>query len=64
MPISGRIPVNERKHVTTPDIPDTGDVIDPTAPDPTPPEITDPAHPDHVTPFAQATPATSTPEEA
>lgn len=39
-------------------IPDTGDVIDPTAPDPTPAEITDPAHPDHVEPFAQATPAT------
>ena len=43
--------------MTTPAIPDTGDVIDPTAPDPTPAEITDSAHPDHVEPFAQATPA-------
>lgn len=43
--------------MSTPEIPDTADVIDPTAPDPTPVEITDPAHPDHVEPFAQATPA-------
>ena len=42
--------------MTTSDNPDTGDVIDPAAPDPTPAEITDPAHPDHVEPAADATP--------
>jgi hypothetical protein len=45
--------------MTTPEHPDTGDVIDPTAPDPTTAEITDPAHADHVEPFAHATPATT-----
>ncbi|GAA5104846.1 hypothetical protein [Haloechinothrix salitolerans] len=43
--------------MSTPVIPDTGDVVDPTAPDPTPDEITDPAHPDYVEPAAEATPA-------
>jgi hypothetical protein len=43
--------------MTTPVIPDTGDVVDPTAPDTTPDEITDSAHPDYVEPFAEATPA-------
>lgn len=34
-----------------PDDYDTGDLIDPNAPDPTPDEITDPDHPDHVDPW-------------
>jgi hypothetical protein len=42
--------------MSTPVIPDTGDVVDPTAPDPTPAEVTDPAHPDYVEPLAEATP--------
>lgn len=33
---------------------DTGDMIDPNAPDPTPDEITDPGHPDHVDPWTPA----------
>jgi hypothetical protein len=49
--------------MSTSDIPDTGDVIDPTAPDPTPAEITDPDHPDHVEPFPAATAATPAPGE-
>lgn len=48
--------------MNTPVIPDTGDVVDPTAPDPTPEEITDPAHPDYVEPFTAATPAEPTAE--
>jgi hypothetical protein len=42
--------------MTTP-TPDTGDVIDPAAPDATPEEITDPSHPDYAAPYADATPA-------
>jgi hypothetical protein len=41
--------------MSTPVVPDTGDVVDPTAVDPTPAEITDPAQ-DYVEPFAPATP--------
>jgi hypothetical protein len=43
--------------MSTPVVPDTGDVIDPTAADPTPTEITDQTHPDYVEPFASATPS-------
>jgi hypothetical protein len=42
--------------MSTPVIPDTGDVVDPTAPDPTPAEVTDPTHTNYVEPFAAATP--------
>jgi hypothetical protein len=42
--------------MSTPVIPDTGDVVNPTAPDPTPAEITDPVHADYVEPFPAATP--------
>lgn len=42
--------------MSTPVVPDTGDVVDPTTVDPTPEEITDPAHADYVEPFVAATP--------
>lgn len=37
-------------------VPDTGDLIDPSAEDPDPDVITDPDHPDYVEPASEATP--------
>jgi hypothetical protein len=49
--------------MSTPTHPDTGDVIDPAAPDPTPDEITDPEHPDYAAPYANATPTAVSPAD-
>ncbi|MEU4444905.1 hypothetical protein AB0K14_03170 [Actinosynnema sp. NPDC050801] len=43
--------------MSTPENPDTGDVVDPSATDTTRPEITDPTHPDYVEQFPDATPS-------
>lgn len=42
--------------MSTPELGDTADLIDPSAFDPEPAEITDPDHPDHVDPDPNATP--------